>query len=64
MKKNEKCITCGGEDVSLFDCEECGALICESCKAICVVCGSILCVECAEKNSEREFVCPDCKEDD
>lgn len=62
MRKNEKCVTCEASDILLFECDECGALVCESCRTICVVCDSILCVDCALKNSEREFVCPDCKE--
>lgn len=62
MKKNEICVTCQAEEVSLFECDECGELVCESCKIICDVCGSILCVECAVKDAAKNFVCPDCKE--
>lgn len=58
--RKEKCVTCEAFLEDLAECDECGALICKDCRIFCVVCGSVLCVNCAERNAEKEFVCPSC----
>ncbi|WP_294402462.1 hypothetical protein [uncultured Clostridium sp.] len=42
-----RCDECGYSTKVLYECSDCGALICSACLNYCVECGEYLCFECS-----------------